>query len=87
MSPHPQWVHARIAGALIKRFKGLETAKCSFANLPEAKGGRCGVGLTAEKMQECRWLEPVLVRQFEFLEWTPDGHLRHSRFHGIRENR
>src|SRR4029453_10224311 len=38
--------------ALFKRFKGLETAQCPFANLPEARSGRWGVGLTAEKMQE-----------------------------------
>jgi ATP-dependent DNA ligase len=26
--------------ALFRRFKGLETAQCSLANLPEAKSGR-----------------------------------------------
>ena len=72
--------------ALFRRFKGLETDQCPFANLPEGKIGRWGVGLTAEKMVECRWLVPVLVGQFEFLEITPDGHLRHSRFVGLRED-
>jgi len=46
-----------------------------------------GRGLTAEKMCQCRWLEPVLVGQFEFVEWTPDGHLRHSRFVALREDK
>lgn len=72
---------------LYKRFRGLETATCPFGNLPEARGGRWGEGLTAEKMAECRWLEPVLVGQFEFVEWTPDGHLRHARFIGLREDK
>ena len=72
---------------LLRRFKGLEIASCPFANLPEARAGRWGVGLTAEKMKECRWLTPVLVGKFEFLEWTPDGHLRHSRFLGLREDK
>jgi ATP-dependent DNA ligase len=45
------------------------------------------VGLTAEKMLECRWLVPVLVGNVEFLEITPDGHLRHSRFVGLREDK
>ncbi len=31
-------------------------------------------------MAECRWRRPKLVAQFEFVEWTPDNHLRHSRF-------
>jgi len=28
----------------------------------------------------------MLVGQFEFVEWTPDGHLRHARFMGLRED-
>ena len=66
------------------QLKGLEIADCPFANLPEARTGRWGYGLTAEKMKECRWLKPVLVGQFEYLEWTPDNHLRHSRFIRLR---
>ncbi len=73
--------------ALFKKFKGLEIAACPFANLPEAKSGRWGVGLTKAKMAECRWLKPVLVAQIEFLEWTADNHLRHSKFVGLREDR
>ena len=41
---------------LFKRLRGLEMAECPFSNLPEAKSGRWGVGLTASKMKECRWL-------------------------------
>ena len=72
---------------LYRRFKSLEAAQCPFANLPEAKSGRWGVGLTAEKMKECRWLRPELVGQFEFLEFTADNHLRHSRFIRLREDK
>ena len=72
---------------LFKRFKGLETPKCPFVNLPETRNGRWGQGLTAEKMADCIWLRPVLVGQFEFVEWTPDDHLRHSRFVGLREDK
>jgi bifunctional non-homologous end joining protein LigD len=72
---------------LQRRFRGLEIADCPFANLPEAKSGRWGQGLTAEKMRECRWLKPELVGQFEFVEWTGDGHLRHAKFIGLREGK
>jgi len=72
---------------LCKQFKGLETPKCPFVNLPETRSGRWGQGLTAEKMAECVWLTPLLVGQFEFLEWTPDDHLRHSRFVGLRPDK
>jgi ATP-dependent DNA ligase len=46
---------------LFKRFRGLQTTECPFANLPEGKSGRWGVGLTAAKMKDCRWLKPELV--------------------------
>ena len=38
-------------------------------------------------MADCRWLKPVLVGQFEFLEWTGDNHLRHSKFIALREDK
>jgi DNA ligase D-like protein (predicted ligase) len=72
---------------LYRRFHGLEMPDCPFANLPEPRGGRWGQGLTTEKMKECRWLSPLLVGQFEYVEHTPDGHLRHSRFIGLREDK
>jgi len=55
----------------LRPFKGLEIGKCP---------GRWGQGLTVEKMKDCRWLKPVLVAEIAFVEWTPEGHLRHSRF-------
>jgi len=43
--------------------------------------------LTKEEMKNCVWLRPELVTQIEFTEWTPDGHLRHSKFLGLREDK
>ena len=72
---------------LFRKFKGLEIGECPFVNLPEARSGRWGQGLTKAKMADCQWLKPVLVGQFEFLEWTADNHLRHSRFIALREDK
>jgi len=72
---------------LFKQFKDLETEECPFANLPEKRSGRWGAGLTARKMVDCRWLKPVLVGQFEFLEWTGENHLRHTKFVGLRDDK
>lgn len=72
---------------LFKRFKALAIPDCPFANLPEERSGRWGQGLTKMKMAQCRWLKPELVGQFEFLEWTADNHLRHSKFVGLREDK
>ena len=72
---------------LFKKLRPLEIAACPFANLPEARAGRWGQGLTDAKMRDCRWLRPDLVGQFEFVEWTPDNHLRHTRFIALRNDK
>ena len=72
---------------LVRKFKGLEIAECPFVNLPEPKSGRWGAGLTAAKMKDCRWLKPELVAQFEFLEWTGENHLRHTKFVALRDDK
>ena len=38
-------------------------------------------------MKDCRWLKPVLVAQIEFLEWTGDNHLRHTKFVALRDDK
>jgi DNA ligase D-like protein (predicted ligase) len=37
--------------------------------------------------RDARWVEPRLVGQFEFAEWTRDGRLRHPRFIGLRTDK
>jgi DNA ligase D-like protein (predicted ligase) len=65
----------------------LRSDVCPFVNLPESNAGRWGQGLTATKMKDCVWLRPEAVAQFRFLEWTPNDHLRHASFVGIREDK
>src|SRR5215472_12079949 len=67
------------------KLKGLQMDTCPFANLPEPK--RTQRALTREEMKNCVWVKPELVVQIEFGEWTPDGHLRHSRFVALREDK
>jgi bifunctional non-homologous end joining protein LigD len=37
--------------------------------------------------RDARWVEPRLVGQFGFTEWTRDGRLRHPRFLGLRTDK
>jgi len=55
------------------RLEALETAEPPFA--------RDGLP------RQARWVEPRLVGQFAFGEWTRDGKLRHSRYLGLREDK
>lgn len=36
---------------------------------------------------DARWVEPRLVGQFGFAEWTRDGRLRHPRYLGLRDDK
>jgi bifunctional non-homologous end joining protein LigD len=63
----------------------LRTENCPFSDLPEKR--RTLYSLTRDEMQNCQWLKPALVAQIEFREWTPDGHLRHASFVGLRNDK
>jgi len=67
--------------------KELGTGQCPFANLPEPRGGRYGGNLTASEMKRCHWVQPVLVCQAKYSEWTEDGKLRHPVYLGLREDK
>ncbi|MEO8081165.1 MAG: DNA ligase D, partial [Caldimonas sp.] len=34
-----------------------------------------------------RWVKPLLVAEVSFREWTPDGHVRHAVFEGLRADK
>ena len=71
--------------AMMPLLQELTTDKCPFADLPEKR--RTMYSLTRDEMQKCQWLKPLLVAQIQFQEWTPDGHLRHSSFAGLRNDK
>jgi DNA ligase D-like protein (predicted ligase) len=65
----------------------LRVVHCPFTNLPEKRALRWGEALTAEKMNQCRWVKPNLVCQVAFVEWTDAGHLRHCTFVVMRDGK
>ena len=75
----------RMRADLHALMKPLVIETCPFVNLPEKR--RTAWSLTAEEMKNCCWIRPELVAQIAFAEWTPDGHLRHSSFAGLRNDK
>jgi ATP-dependent DNA ligase len=49
---------------LMEKLRPLEISECPFANLPEARSGRWGEGLTTDKMKECVWVRPNWWRRW-----------------------
>ena len=76
--------------ALAALYDGLQKIRrttCPFVNLPEQKPGRWGLGITATVMKRCTWVEPMLVAQIKFTEWTDDNQLRQPVFLELRSDK
>ena len=57
------------------RMRAIARADAPFAN-PETI-----------KERHVTWVEPKLVAEIGFTEWTRDGRLRHPRFQGLRDDK
>ena len=59
---------------LMKLLKPLETAICPFRDRPPSN-------------ERPHWVQPTLVAQVKFTEWTADGNLRHPVYLGLRNDK
>jgi len=72
---------------VFEQIRGLQAARCPFANLPSGTHGHWGEGITLDEMQLLTWVKPQRVAEVSFAEWTRDGSLRHAAFVGMREDK
>ena len=73
--------------SLYGEFQQRRIETCPFANLPSPRKPRFGTGMTAGEMRKVTWVQPELVCQVRFTEWTDDGMLRHPVFLGLRRDK
>jgi bifunctional non-homologous end joining protein LigD len=71
---------ARSASDLHDRLARMRAKESPFAAGAPTGRGRW----TRRSGVETHWVEPRLVAEIAFTEWTPDGHVRHASFQGIR---
>lgn len=72
------------AGAveLFQKLSKLEVGTPPFAS------GRANQNRWSRRAQgSARWVEPKLVAEVEFAEWTPDGQIRHASFVALRSDK
>jgi bifunctional non-homologous end joining protein LigD len=65
---------------LVDRFDQIPAAKPVLTRA-ETKG------LGAGEWSAVRWLQPVMLCEVAFTEWTEDGRIRHPSFQGLREDK
>jgi bifunctional non-homologous end joining protein LigD len=63
---------------LLKKLKALERDAPPFRSVPK---------MPRVKKGDVVWVEPKLVAEVEFVEWTHDGHLRAPSYKGLREDK
>jgi bifunctional non-homologous end joining protein LigD len=82
---HDEAGHLRFAGGVGSGFdqKTLAAVKKAVASVASETTP------FFEKPRDVRghWVRPVLVAEVSFGEWTPDGRIRHSVFHGLRDDK
>jgi len=66
----------KIARELRTKLEARARKDCPFATPPPGWLGR-----------NAHWVEPKLVAEVQFSEWTSDGKLRHPSFQGLREDK
>jgi len=71
------------AVALLDELRSLEISAMPFdPGYPPTKGRWSRRSAGGE-----RWVKPALVVEVSFTEWTPDGHIRHPTFRGVRRDK
>jgi bifunctional non-homologous end joining protein LigD len=74
---------AATAAKLLKALKKLAIDSPPFASKAVPERGRW----TTREVGVERWVEPTLVAEVEFADWTPDGHIRHAKYLALRADR
>lgn len=68
------------ARELIDRFDAIPAAKPVMTR-------KEATGLGAGEWSAVHWVEPVMLCEVSFTEWTDDGRIRHPSFQGLREDK
>jgi bifunctional non-homologous end joining protein LigD len=75
--------NSKTATELKKQLLTLEAKQSPFAETQDMKKSRWSKRPAGSE----RWVKPQLVAEVAFADWTPDGHIRHAKFEGLRADK
>jgi len=78
---------AKSLSMLHEKFQADKRDDCPFVDLPSKQNGKWVQGITPSIMRKMHWINPILVCEVKFAEWTRDGKLRAPVFLGLREDK
>jgi bifunctional non-homologous end joining protein LigD len=78
---------AKSLAMLHKKFQKEVRDDCPFVDLPSKQNGQWVQDITPSMMRKMHWVNPVLVCEIKFAEWTRDKKLRAPVFLGLREDK
>ena len=78
---------AKSLSMLHEKFQAERRDDCPFVDLPSKQNGKWVQGITPSIMRKMHWINPILVCEVKFAEWTRDGKLRAPVFLGLREDK
>jgi bifunctional non-homologous end joining protein LigD len=77
----------KLLSSLHKQMRAEERSSCPFTDLPSKQNGEWVQGITPSMMRKMHWVNPKLVCQIKFAEWTRDLKLRQPVFVGLRQDK
>jgi bifunctional non-homologous end joining protein LigD len=77
--------NAALLKSLHRKMLALSRESCPFAGMPGTTRSRWSKNIGSP--ETLHWVEPRIVCQLKFTEWTRDGKLRHPVFLGVREDK
>jgi bifunctional non-homologous end joining protein LigD len=77
----------RFAGHVGTGFTGVMLRQLEDQLAPLRRGASPVRDMPREHARHAHWVEPVLVGEVAFRNWTPDGRLRHASWRGLRPDR
>jgi len=77
--------NAALLKSLHRKMQAFSRESCPFADMPATTRSRWSK--TIGSPETLHWVEPRIVCQLKFTEWTRDGKLRHPVFLGVREDK